>query len=85
MVCLMYIAHQNRWINLSLCNLADDWLRWVEEHFAGVDGGPKLSILQSFKELDNPSTFVDAFFTKYSEASRQLLAAEDRAYLLTIS
>ena len=85
MVCLMYVAHQSCWIDLSSRNLTSDWLRRVEEYFAGVDDGPKLSILQSFKELDNPSTFVDAFFTKYSEATRQLLAAEDCAYLLTIS
>jgi fatty acid synthase subunit alpha len=85
MIGLMYVSHQGRWIDLSLRNLTGDWLRRVEERFAGVDGGPKLSILQSFKELDNPSTFVDAFFTKYSDATRQLLAAEDRAYFLTIS
>ncbi|KAG8213088.1 hypothetical protein J3R82DRAFT_11484 [Butyriboletus roseoflavus] len=85
MIRLMYVTHQDRWIDLSLRNLTGDWLRRVEERFAGVDGGPKLSILQSFKELDNPSAFVDAFFTKYSAATRQLLAAEDRAYFLTIS
>ena len=85
MIGLMYVSHQDRWIDLSLRNLTGDWLRRVEERFAGVDGGPKLSILQSFKELDNPSAFVDAFFTKYSDATRQLLAAEDRAYFLTIS
>lgn len=85
MIALMYVSHQDRWIDLSLRNLTGDWLRRVEERFAGVDGGPKLSILQSFKELDNPSAFVDTFFTKYSDATRQLLAAEDRAYFLTIS
>ena len=85
MIRLMYVAHQNRWIDLSLRNLTGDWLRRVEERFAGVDGGAKLSILQSFKELDNPSAFVDAFFTKYFNATRQFLASEDRAYFLTIS
>ena len=85
MIRLMYVAHQDRWIDHTLRNLTGDWLRRVEERFAGVDSGPKLSILQSFKELDSPSAFVDAFFTKYPDATRQLLAAEDRAYFLTIS
>ncbi|KAG9315241.1 hypothetical protein JVU11DRAFT_4375 [Chiua virens] len=85
MIRLMYVGHQDRWIDPSLRNLTGDWLRRVEERFAGVDGGLKLSILQSFKELDNPSTFVHTFFIKYPHATRQHLAAEDRAYFLTIS
>ncbi|KIJ66907.1 hypothetical protein HYDPIDRAFT_174219 [Hydnomerulius pinastri MD-312] len=82
---LMYVAHQSRWIDISLRNLTGDWLRRVEERFAGVNGGAKPSTLQSFTQLDNPSAFVGEFFKNYSAATRQLLAAEDRAYFLTIS
>ena len=59
MVCLMYVAHQDRWIDISLRNLTGDWLRRIEGRFAGVNGGLKLSILQSFNQLDrdNPTTF----------------------------
>jgi len=85
MVRLMYVAHQDRWIDTSLRNLTGDWLRRVEERFAGVNGGLKPSILQSFNQLDNPTAFVTEFFDKYSAATEQHLAAEDRAYFLTIS
>ncbi|KAG2076495.1 hypothetical protein BDR04DRAFT_694370 [Suillus decipiens] len=85
MVRLMYVSHQSRWIDLSLRNLTGDWLRRVEERFAGVNGGLKPSVLQSFTELDDPSKFVEAFFDKYPASKTQLLAAEDRAYFLTIS
>ncbi|KAF8440943.1 hypothetical protein L210DRAFT_3645192 [Boletus edulis BED1] len=73
------------WIDLSLRNLTGDWLRCVEEHFAGVDGRPKLSNLQSFTEPDRSSAFIDVFLMKYSDITHQLLAAEDHAYFLTIS
>jgi len=44
LVRLMYATHEDRWLDLSLRNLAGDWLRRVEERFAGVNGsGPKAS------------------------------------------
>jgi len=47
LVCLMYAAHEDRWLHLSLRNLAGDWLRCVEECFASINGsGPKASKLQ---------------------------------------
>lgn len=86
MVGLMYVAHQNRWIDISLRNLTGDWLRRVEERFAGVNGGgSKPSILQSYTSLDDPLPFVDSFFKKYPLATEQLLAAEDAAFFLAIA
>ncbi|EGN98830.1 hypothetical protein SERLA73DRAFT_168429 [Serpula lacrymans var. lacrymans S7.3] len=86
MIRLMYVGHEQRWIDTSLRNLTGDWLRRVEERFAGVNGGGlKPSIIQSFVALDEPSAFIQQFFDKYSAAKEQLLAAEDRAYFLTIS
>ncbi|KAF8314565.1 uncharacterized protein EI90DRAFT_430943 [Cantharellus anzutake] len=41
LVCLMYIEHQKRWIDLTLRNPLGDWLRRVEERFTGVNGTPK--------------------------------------------
>ncbi|KAI0360181.1 fatty acid synthase [Trametes cingulata] len=86
MVRLMYVAHQERWIDLSLRNLTGDWLRRVEERFAGVNGhGEKPSILQSYSSLDKPEAFVEEFFKTYPAATEQLLASEDKAYFLAIS
>ncbi|KAI0649410.1 fatty acid synthase [Trametes meyenii] len=85
MVRLMYVTHQERWVDLSLRNLTGDWLRRVEERFAGVNGGLKPSILQSYTSLDKPQAFVEHFFKTYPAATEQLLASEDKAYFLAIS
>ena len=84
LVCLIYVAHQDCWIDVSLRNLTGDWLRHIEECFADVNSGLKPSILQSFNQLDNPTPFVTKFFNKYSAPAKQLFVAEDRAYFLTI-
>jgi fatty acid synthase subunit alpha, fungi type len=88
MVRLMYVAHEQRWVDISLRNLTGDWLRRVEERFAGINGSKSklsVSILQSFQELDKPAEYLDKFFEKYPLATEQLLATEDRAYFLAIS
>ncbi|KAI0635636.1 fatty acid synthase [Trametes polyzona] len=86
MVRLMYVAHQERWVDISLRNLTGDWLRRVEERFAGVNGGGnKPSILQSYTSLDKPQAFIEQFFKTYPAATEQLLASEDKAYFLAIS
>lgn len=86
MVRLMYVAHQSRWVDLSLRNLTGDWLRRIEERFAGVNGhGSKPSLIQSFTSLADPAKFVESFFATYTEATQQLLAAEDKAYFLAIA
>ncbi|KAI0950742.1 hypothetical protein AcW1_007973 [Taiwanofungus camphoratus] len=86
MVRLMYVTHEERWVDLSLRNLTGDWLRRVEERFAGVNGGgAKASVIQSYSVLDKPQAFIDEFFKSYPLATEQLLASEDKAYFLTIS
>lgn len=86
MIRLMYVSHQNRWVDLSLRNLTGDWLRRIEERFAGVNGGGQIpSILQSFTSLDQPHAFVEEFFKKYHSGTTQLVSAEDKAYFLAIS
>jgi fatty acid synthase subunit beta len=86
MVRLMYVAKQSRWVDVSLRNLVGDWLRRVEERFAGVDGTKsKESLLQSFSALDKPFETVDSFFERYTRAKTQLVAAEDKAYFMNIT
>ncbi len=86
LVRLMYVAHEKRWIDFTLRNLTGDWLRRVEERFAGVNGtGNKPSLLQSYNALDDPIPFVAEFFKAYPLAADQLLAAEDSAYFLAIA
>ncbi|KAG8724432.1 3-oxoacyl-[acyl-carrier-protein] synthase [Ceratobasidium sp. 395] len=85
MVRLMYVAHETRWVDRSLRNLVGDWLCRVEERFADGDVKRPTSILQSFIELDEPTRFSDKFFKAYPLASKQLFAAEDKAYFLAIA
>ncbi|KAJ7285205.1 fatty acid synthase [Mycena rebaudengoi] len=86
MVRLMFVAHEERWVDLSLRNLTGDWLRRVEERFAGVNGGAaKPSLLQSYTSLDNPLPFIESFFQAYPVGTQQLLASEDSAFFLAIS
>jgi fatty acid synthase subunit alpha, fungi type len=55
LVQLMYVAHEEHWLDFSLRNLMGDWLCRVEGRFAGVNGGgPKASTLQSYTSLDKP-------------------------------
>ena len=85
MVRLMYVAKQDRWVDISLRNLVGDWLRRVEERFAGIDGiRTKESLIQSFSSLDRPAPTLDAFFQQYPRGKSQLVAAEDKAYFLNI-
>ncbi|KAL1666812.1 acyl transferase domain-containing protein, partial [Schizophyllum commune] len=85
MLRLMYVAHQSRWVDISLRNLTGDWIRRVEERFAGVNGtGDKPSLLQSYTRLDDPMPFVEEFFAAYPLAKEQLLATDDAAYFLAI-
>ena len=67
-------------------NLTGDWLRRVEERFAGVNGhATKSSLLQSYTSLDEPLPFVEKFFSAYPVAKEQLLSAEDTAFFLAIA
>lgn len=85
MVRLMFVSHEKRWIDKSLRNLTGDWLRRVEERFAGASGmSVKASILQSYASLDDPATFVEQFVAKYPLVKEQLLAAEDKLSFLAI-
>jgi fatty acid synthase subunit alpha, fungi type len=87
MVRLMFVSHEKRWVDNSLRNLTGDWLRRVEERFAGasVNGEGVKSLLQNFSSLNDPLPFVKCFFEAYLLAAEQLLAAEDTAYFLAIS
>ncbi len=86
MVDLMYVRKQSRWVDVSLRNLVGDWLRRVEERFAGIDGTKvKESLIQSFNSLEQPDQTIEKFFGAYPKARSQLVAAEDKAYFLAIS
>lgn len=85
MVRLMFVAHEKRWVDLSLRNLTGDWLRRVEERFSTVNGTTKPSHIQSYTSLDDPLPAVEEFFQKYPLAREQQMGAEDVKFFLAIS
>ncbi|KPV74346.1 uncharacterized protein RHOBADRAFT_37342 [Rhodotorula graminis WP1] len=86
LVRLMYVAHEKRWIDPSLRNLTGDWIRRVEERLSNVnDSNVKVSVLQSYSELNDPHAFLDKFLEAFPAAKDQILASADVAYFLAIS
>ena len=86
LVRLMYVSHQDRWIDPSLRNLVGDWIRRVEERLSNVNGDSvKVSTLQSYSELDAPAAFLEKFLRDYPAARDQILASADVAYFLAIT
>lgn len=86
MVRLMYVAHEQRWIDPSLRNLVGDWIRRVEERLSNVNSGSlKVSALQSYTELNDPQKFLEKFKGQYPAAEDTILASADVAYFLAIT
>ncbi|SGZ13219.1 BQ5605_C028g10556 [Microbotryum silenes-dioicae] len=86
LVRLMYVAHEKRWIDISLRNLMGDWIRRVEERLSNVNSGSlKVSALQSYNELDDPQAFLTKFNQQYPAAAETLLSSADVAYFLAIA
>jgi fatty acid synthase subunit beta len=77
---LLYIKHQNRWIDISLRRFVGDFLRRIEERFIST---PTESKLPHYTLLDKPLEFVPEFLANYPEASTQLLTSEDVQYFVS--
>ncbi|CAO1616813.1 unnamed protein product [Jaminaea pallidilutea] len=83
---LTYVHHQSRFIDASYVRLLGDWIRRVEERFAGIDdkqSQQKSSVLQSYSTLqEDPNSVIDSFFAEYPDAKDYWLSAEDVAVFL---
>lgn len=82
MVDLMYVKHENRWIDPSHAILTGDFIRRVEERFISIDG--KTSLLQSYSELDKPYEVVNKILNAYPLAKTQLINAQDVQHFLML-
>ena len=82
MVELMYVKHEQRWIDKSLARLTGDFMRRVEERFTTADGKP--SMIQSYSELEDPYPVLEEFFKTYPEADKQLINAQDVQHFLLL-
>jgi enoyl reductase-like protein/acyl dehydratase len=84
---LVYVHHQTRFIDPSYVRLLGDWIRRVEERFAGISSarGPKMSVLQSYSTLqEDPNSVLDSFFAEYPDAKEFWLSAEDDAFFVQL-
>ncbi|CAO1626989.1 unnamed protein product [Sympodiomycopsis kandeliae] len=84
---LTYVHHQKRFIDASFVRLLGDWVRRVEERFAGIENsqGQKSSVLQSFSTLqEDPQAVLDSFFAEYPDAKQYWLSAEDVGFFLQL-
>ncbi|KAL2913765.1 fatty acid synthase alpha subunit Lsd1 [Polyrhizophydium stewartii] len=78
----LYVAHQARWIDVTLRDVFGDFLRRVEERFSASTAP---SLLQSYATLDHePASFIEAFMETFPEAATQILTQEDVFYFLAI-
>ncbi|KAF9167813.1 3-oxoacyl-[acyl-carrier-protein] synthase [Actinomortierella ambigua] len=76
---LLFIKHEERWIDHSHRNLLGDVLRRIEERFAGEE---TKSLLQTYSQLDIPFEFAQQFIEAYPLTQSQLLTTEDVGYFL---
>ncbi|KAF9215697.1 3-oxoacyl-[acyl-carrier-protein] synthase [Podila verticillata] len=76
---LLFIKHEERWIDHSHRNLLGDILRRIEERFVGVE---KNSIVQTFSQIQVPFDFAQEFINTYPLTKTQLLTTEDVGYFL---
>ncbi|KAJ3106179.1 3-oxoacyl-[acyl-carrier-protein] synthase [Phlyctochytrium bullatum] len=82
MIELLYVKHQERWIDVTLRDTVGDFLRRVEERFSVKE---TQSIIQSYDTLNvDPYALFEAFFETFAEASEQTLTQEDVFHFLTI-
>lgn len=82
MVDLMYVKHESRWIDASLARLTGDWIRRLEERFTTTPG--KISLVQNYKELDDPYPMVYKVLSANPEANEQLISAQDVQHFLLL-
>ncbi|PIA13919.1 hypothetical protein COEREDRAFT_10860 [Coemansia reversa NRRL 1564] len=78
---VLYVAHQSRWIDVTMRNLVGNYLLRLEERFANADGP---AILQSFEQINSPQKQIAAILDAYPECRSQLLTSEDIQFFINL-
>ncbi len=84
MVDLMFIKHQQRWIDESLARLTGDFIRHVEQRFLQHDDNGRSSFIQDYNELDDPFLTVKKMLSACPQAGKQLMNAQDCQHFLQL-
>ena len=82
LVDLLYVKHQQRWIDPSFARLTGDFIHRVEERFTATTGKP--SLLQNYADLDEPFGAVDKILAQYPDAETQIVNAQDVQHFLLL-
>ncbi|KAJ2095905.1 fatty acid synthase alpha subunit Lsd1, partial [Coemansia sp. S100] len=78
---VLYIAHQSRWIDITMRNLVGDYLLRLEERFSTNE---RAALLQSFNQITDPFAPVKAILDAYPECYTQLLTTEDVQFFINL-
>jgi fatty acid synthase subunit alpha len=81
LITLLYVKHEERWIDITLRNLVGDFMRRVEERFT-KKAGP--SMLQNYNQLTSPFAFTEEFMAQFPDANSQLLTSEDVLHFIAL-
>ncbi|KAI9826790.1 MAG: hypothetical protein M1819_007261 [Sarea resinae] len=84
MVDLMYVAKEERWIDVSYRNLTGDFIRRLEERLAPRNSNRRVAVLKSYDELDAPYVAVEDLLLSYPASRHQPVTAEDIQYFLVL-
>ena len=79
---LLYVKKEKRWIDLTLRDFTGDVIRRLEERFTNQTG--KLSVLQSYAELNDPFATLERILDAYPDARTQLINAQDKDHFLLL-
>ncbi|TPX12031.1 uncharacterized protein E0L32_007334 [Thyridium curvatum] len=82
MVELMYVKHENRWIDPTYERLTGDFIHRVEERFTSQSG--QHSLLQNYSDLHEPFSTVERILAHYPEAETQIINAQDVQHFLML-
>ncbi|KAH6982520.1 acyl transferase domain-containing protein [Ilyonectria destructans] len=77
---LLYVKHQDRWIDRSYTILTGDYIHRLEERFTSSPG--TASLLQSYAELSEPFEVIDRILAASPEAENQIINAQDVQHFL---
>jgi fatty acid synthase subunit beta, fungi type len=82
MVDLLYVKHEQRWIDPSFITLTGDFIHRLEERFVSIPNSP--SLLQTYSDLDEPYAAVERILAHYPEAENQIINAQDVQHFLAL-
>lgn len=77
----MFVSAEERWIDLTLRDMAAKFINRVEERLARVE---RQAVLQRNNQLDKPHEFIAEFVKAYPDSETQIISAHDKDHFLEL-